>query len=41
VVARQEAGASNGTVNRELAVLKRMLRLAYENGKVLRLPVIR
>jgi integrase len=33
--------ASGGTINRELAVLIRMLRLAYENGKLLRLPVIR
>jgi integrase len=33
--------AANGTVNRELAVLSRMLRLAYEHGKLLRLPVIR
>lgn len=37
---RQERGASNGTINRELAVLSRMLRLAYEQGKLLRLPVI-
>lgn len=41
VVKRQEQGASNGTINRELAVLNRMLRLAYENGKLLRLPIIR
>ncbi len=41
VTKRQGEGASNGTVNRELAVLNRMLRLAYENGKLLRLPVIR
>ena len=41
VVERQGQGASNGTINRELAVLKRMLRLAYENSKLLRLPVIR
>jgi integrase len=34
-------GAANGTINRELAVLSRMLRLAYENGKLVRLPVIR
>lgn len=40
-LARQEAGASNGTINRELAVLIRMLRLAYENGKLLRMPIIR
>ena len=39
-LARQEAGASNGTINRELAILIRirMLRLAYENGKLLRMP---
>jgi integrase len=38
---RQAQKAANGTINRELAVLTRMLRLAYENGKLLRLPVIR
>jgi integrase len=38
---RQTAGAANATVNRELAVLGRMLRLAYEHGKLARLPVIR
>jgi len=38
---RQTEGASNGTINRELAILNRMLRLAYENGKLLRLPMIR
>jgi integrase len=38
---RQAAEASNGTINRELAVLIRMLRLAYESGKLLRLPVLR
>lgn len=32
---------SNGTINQELGVLGRMLRLAYENGKLYRLPVIR
>src|SRR5262249_7888691 len=37
----KEAGVSNGTINRELAILIRMLRLAYENGKLFRLPVIR
>lgn len=41
VVQRQRKGAANGTLNRELATLSRMLRLAYENGKLLRLPVIR
>src|SRR5712691_8300006 len=40
VVKRQGEGAANGTINRELGVLSRMLRLAYESGKVLRLPVI-
>ena len=38
---RQAQSAANGTINRELSVLTRMLRLAYENGKLLRLPVIR
>jgi integrase len=38
---RQATGRSNATINRELAVLIRMLRLAYEHGKLLRLPVIR
>ena len=40
VVKRQGEGAANGTINRELGVLNRMLRLAYESGKVLRLPVV-
>jgi hypothetical protein len=30
----------NGTINREVAVLKKALRLAYEHGKLMRLPVI-
>jgi integrase len=38
---RQREGAANGTVNRELATLSRMLRVAYENQKLVRLPVIR
>src|ERR1700681_4013911 len=29
--ARREAGAENGTINRELAALKRMYRLAYDS----------
>jgi integrase len=41
VVQRQGESASNGTINRELAVLNKMLRLAYENNKLLRLPVVR
>jgi len=40
-LARQKAGASNGTVNRELAVLGRMLKLAYEHGTLARLPILR
>ena len=32
---------SNATINRELATLSRMLRLAYEHGKLLRPPVIK
>lgn len=39
--ARQGQGASNATINRELAVLGRMLRLAHENNKLLRLPMLR
>jgi len=41
VVMRQRAEAANGTINRELATLSRMFRLAYERGKLLRLPVIK
>lgn len=40
VAARQAEGVVNGTINRELGVLSRMLSLAYENRKLLRLPVI-
>jgi integrase len=39
--ARQGQGASNATINRELAVLGRMLRLAHENNKLVRLPMLR
>jgi integrase len=38
---RQGQGASNGSINRELAVLGRMLRLAYEHNRLARLPVLR
>ena len=38
---RRTHEAANGMINRELAVLGRMLRLAYENGKLVRMPVIR
>lgn len=41
IVARQAEGATGTTIKRELSTLSRMLRLAYENGKLLRLPVIR
>jgi integrase len=40
IAARQDQRAANGTINRELAILGRMLRLAYEHGKLLRVPVI-
>jgi len=32
IVARQTAGAANPTINRELAVLGRLLRLGYCNA---------
>jgi integrase len=41
VVHRRQEGASNATINREMATLSKMLRLAHENNKLLRLPVIR
>jgi len=34
---RQKEGAASGTINRELAVLGKMLRLVCENGKLVRL----
>ncbi len=40
VQARQAAGVTNGAINRELSSLGRMLRLAYEHGKLQRVPVI-
>jgi len=33
-------GAANGTINRELETLSKMLRLAYTNGKLTRLPFV-
>ncbi len=41
IAARKTEGVANGTINRELAVLGRMLKLAFENNKLLRLPIIR
>jgi integrase len=38
---RQEAGAANGTINRELATLSKMLHLAHEDGKLMRVPIIK
>jgi hypothetical protein len=37
---RQAEGAANGTINRELAILGRLLRLGYEANKVARPPAI-
>lgn len=37
---RQQMDVANSTINRELSVLIKMLRFAYERGKLLRLPVI-
>jgi integrase len=39
-VARQQAGAANATINRELAALKRMFRLAIQGEKIHRAPHI-
>ncbi len=36
---RQQQGAANATINRELAALKRMFRLGYQANKVHRVPV--
>jgi hypothetical protein len=38
--ARQAEGKTNSTINWELAQLSRMPRLAYENRKFIRLPLI-
>jgi hypothetical protein len=37
---RQAEGAANGTINRELAILTRLLRLGYTADKVVRPPAI-
>jgi integrase len=37
---RQSEGAVGSTIRRELGTLTKMLRLAYENGKLLRLPIL-
>jgi integrase len=36
---RQAEGAANGTINRETSVLSKMLRLAYRQGKLARVPL--
>jgi integrase len=40
VAKRQEEGAANATINRELETLGKMLKLAYENNKLMGLPII-
>lgn len=40
IATRQAAGLSNGTINRELALLGKALRLAEERGQMLRVPRI-
>ena len=39
VVARRRKQAAGGTIRRELGTLTKMLRLAYQNGKLARLPI--
>jgi integrase len=41
VATRQAEGAANGTINRELAVLGKLFRLAVENEKATAIPIIR
>ena len=38
IAKRQEEGAANGTINRELALFRRMFRLAVEDGKLRAVP---
>jgi integrase len=38
---RQDEKAANGTINQELATLSKLLRLAYEHGKLQRVPVVK
>lgn len=38
IAKRQEDGASNGTINRELALLRRMFKLAVEDGTLNSIP---
>jgi integrase len=38
---RQDEGTASGTINRELATLSKMLHLAQEHNKLVRVPVIR
>jgi integrase len=37
---QEEGGAANATINRELETFGKMLKLAYENNKLMRLPII-
>jgi integrase len=37
--ARQAEGAANATINREISVLSKMLKVAYRNNKLARLPL--
>jgi integrase len=40
IVRRQEETAASATIRRELSTLTKMLRLAFENGKLVRLPIL-
>ncbi len=40
IAARQAEGAANGTIIQELGVLGRMFRVAFENKKLLQVPII-